>query len=292
MSDLLDVSKIEAGAAFPINPVSMDPQALFFKQVSLWQSRTDKHTIKLIEPDRWVSLKIDEARIGQTLNNILSNAIKYSPNGGNITVTVTRTDSYLKVSVQDEGLGISLEEQQHVFEKFWRADASSTAIEGTGLGMVIVKHIIDSHGGKLWLTSQKNKGTNISFTLPITQNTAPSILIIEDETSILDVETQLLEMEGFEVITATDGESGLQKIYDTFPDLIILDLMLPKVTGEDILQRTKAIPAFNKIPVVVVSAKTDLSQIEKTFSLGATDFITKPFSTAEYLNRIKLALNK
>ncbi len=291
VSDLLDVSKIEAGSAFPINPIVMNPQALFFKQVSLWQNQTEKHTIKLIEPDRWVSLKIDEARIGQTLNNILSNAIKYSPDGGNITITVTRTDSYLKISVQDEGLGMSLEEQKHVFEKFWRADASSTAIEGTGLGMVIVKHIIDSHGGKLWLTSQKNKGTNISFTLPVSKNTATSILIIEDETSILDVETQLLKMNGFEVFAAEDGNTGLQKIYDCFPDLIVLDLMLPKITGEDILQRIKAIPAFQNIPVIVVSAKTDLQDIEKTFSLGAIDFITKPFSTTEYLNKIKSALN-
>ncbi len=291
VSDLLDVSKIEAGAAFPITPVKMNPRDIFVKQVREWQSRTNKHNIILHEPDEWVELSVDEARLTQTLNNLLSNAIKYSPGGGEISVTVTRTPVNLHVAVKDNGIGMSLDEQKHVFEKFWRADASSTAIEGTGLGMVIVKHIIESHGGKIWLVSQKGEGTTITFTLPLVPGVA-TVLIIEDEPSILEIQQRLLEAESFQVLTAVNGEEGLAQILKHHPDLIILDLMLPKMTGEDVLRRIKTIPATKDIPVVVVSARSGLAQIEKTFSLGATDFITKPFSTEEYISRIKLALSK
>ena len=291
VSDLLDVSKIEAGAAFPIKPVEMNPREIFVQTVDDWHLRTKHHNIQLIEPDDWPQLKIDKARLTQTLNNLLSNAIKYSPNGGDVIVTVQHTPTSLLVSVTDHGIGMSTDEQQHVFEKFWRADASSTAIEGTGLGMVIVKHIIESHGGKIWLMSQKGKGTTIKFTLPVGAR-KHTVLIIEDDPDILEIEQHLLEKESFHVISAENGEDGLQIAFDHHPDLIVLDLMLPKITGEEVLHRLKNTPATRNIPVVVVSAKSGLAQIEKTFSLGATDFITKPFSTAEYTSRIKLALSK
>ncbi len=291
VSDLLDVSKIEAGVAFPITPIKMNPRDIFVKQVREWQSRTENHNIVLHEPDEWPQLSVDEARLTQTLNNLLSNAIKYSPGGGEISITATCTPVNLHVSVQDNGIGMTIDEQKHVFEKFWRADASSTAIEGTGLGMVIVKHIIESHGGKIWLVSQIGEGTATNFTLPLVPGVA-TILIIEDEPSILEIQQQILETESFQILTAIDGEDGLEQVLQQHPDLIILDLMLPKMTGEDVLRRIKTIPATKDIPVVVVSAKSGLAQIEKTFSLGATDFITKPFSVAEYISRIKLALSK
>lgn len=291
VSDLLDVSKIEAGAAFPIKPVQTNPREIFQKAVNEWQSRTEKHNIILNEPDTWPTLKVDEARLDQTLNNLLSNAIKYSPSGGDITVTVRRSPIDLQVSIADNGIGMTTDEQQHVFEKFWRADASSTAIEGTGLGMVIVKHIIESHGGKIWLTSQKGKGTTFKFSLPLASY-KQTVLLIEDDPSIIEIEQHLLESESYHIITAEDGETGLQTAIEQHPDLIILDLMLPKMTGEEVLRRLRNTPATKSIPVVVVSAKSGLAQIEKTFSLGATDFITKPFRTEEYLSRIKMALNK
>ncbi len=291
VSDLLDVSKIESGAAFPIKPVEMNPREIFVQTVNDWQLRTKNHNIQLVEPDEWPRLKIDKARLTQTLNNLLSNAIKYSPNGGDVTIVVRRTPINLLVSVADNGIGMSTDEQQHVFEKFWRADASSTAIEGTGLGMVIVKHIIESHGGKIWLMSKKGKGTTIKFTLPVGVR-LQTVLVIEDDPNILDIERHLLENEKYHVISAEDGEEGLNIAFDQHPDLIILDLMLPEMTGEEVLRRLKNTPATKNIPVVVVSAKSGLAQIEQIFSLGATDFITKPFSTAEYASRIKLALSK
>ncbi len=292
VSDLLDVSKIESGSAFAINPKQVNPQPYFEEAIAHWQARmAAEYQINLIAPERWPEINIDEARIKQAFNNLISNAVKYSPAGNEVTVTVEVSVTHLRVSVADQGIGMTIEEQKHVFEKFWRADASSTAVEGTGLGMVIVKHIVEAHGGKIWVSSRKGKGTVISFTLPLPAST-PTILIIEDEPSILEVEERLLSLEGYCVITAQTGTEGLRLAKTEQPDLIVLDLMLPEMNGEEVLHQLKAFSPTNQIPVVVVSAKSGLSHIENTFSLGAVDFLTKPFNVDEYLSRIKLAINK
>lgn len=291
ISDLLDVSKIESGEAFAITPELLNPQPIFTERVNLWQSRTDSHKIHLLEPETWPELNVDPTRLAQALGNLLSNAIKYSPEGGEINVKVTLGSSNLQVSVTDQGIGMTMEEQKKMFEKFWRADASSTAIEGTGLGMVIVKYIIESHGGKIWVSSRKNEGTTISFTLPLVTGVS-TILIIEDEFSILELQERYLKLEGFQVITAMTGTEGLKMARLEHPDLIILDLMLPEMNGEEVLLKLKSSPTTKNIPVVVVSAKSGLAHIEKTFSLGAVDFLTKPFDLNEYLGRIKIAFTK
>ncbi|MFQ5577267.1 MAG: GAF domain-containing protein, partial [Anaerolineae bacterium] len=266
VSDLLDVSKIEAGAAFVINPKMVNPRPIFERTAAHWQTRTTAHQIQLVAPQTIPDVAVDQDRLEQTLNNLLSNAVKYSPQGGDITLTVAVSPANLRVSVTDQGIGMTLEQQKHVFEKFWRADASSTAVEGTGLGMVIVKYIVESHGGKIWLSSRQGAGTTVSFTLPLTTGLA-TVLIIEDESSILEVEEHLLNMEGYRVITAKTGDRGLEMALQEHPDLIVLDLMLPKLKGEDVLRRLKAIPATQYIPVVVVSAKSGLAQIENAFTL-------------------------
>lgn len=291
VSDLLDVSKIESGSAFSISPEKTDPRPIFIERIDLWQSRTNKHTIKLIEPETWPELKIDRPRLGQALGNLLSNAIKYSPAGGDITVKVSVGASNLQVSITDQGIGMTMDEQKKVFEKFWRADASSTAVEGTGLGMVIVKHIIESHGGKIWVSSRRGEGTTFSFTLPMGTGLA-TILIVEDEINILELQQRFLSMEGYQVLTAQTGTKGLELALSEHPDLIILDLMLPEINGEDVLKKLKSNTITQHIPVVIVSAKSGLSHIEKTFSLGAVDFLTKPFDLDEYLGRIKIAFTK
>ncbi|RME51654.1 MAG: response regulator, partial [Caldilineae bacterium] len=291
VSDLLDLSKIESGSAFAITPETINPRSIFQQAVAHWQTQTTIHTIRLVEPETWPSVEVDPARLKQTLNNLLSNAIKYSPQGGEIAVTVTVTPSSLRVSVSDEGIGMTLEEQKHIFEKFWRADASSTAVEGTGLGMVIVKHIIEAHGGKIWVSSRKGEGTTVSFTLPLTTGVA-TILIIEDESSIVEVEERLLAMEGYHILTAPNGREGLELARQHQPDLIILDLMMEGMSGETVLKKLKADPVTQSIPVVVVSAKSALLNIENAFALGAADFMVKPFNVNEFLGRIKIALSK
>jgi PAS domain S-box-containing protein len=291
VSDLLDISKIESGAAFTISPELLNPQHIFLQKVEQWQARTSIHEIRLVEPATWPEINVDPTRLDQIISNLLSNAIKYAPDGGVITITVNSSSAHLRISVSDQGIGMTLDEQKRMFEKFWRADASSTAIEGTGLGMVIVKYIVESHGGKIWVSSRKGEGTTVSFTLPLSTGTAV-VLIIEDEASILEVQERLLKMEGYQILTAKTGTQGLELAQTEYPDLIILDLMLPEMHGEEVLKHLKSDSKTQVIPVVVVSAKSGLVHIENAFALGAVDFLTKPFDIDEYLGRIKIALSK
>jgi len=118
-----------------------------------------------ILPDASLPLHADHAKIGQVLENLIGNAIKYSPGGGAIKVQADATEDRVQVAVQDEGLGMSADQAARIFEKFYRADASNTAVEGLGLGMTIAKNIVEAHDGKIWVESEPGRGTTVTFTL-------------------------------------------------------------------------------------------------------------------------------
>ncbi|MDX1523331.1 MAG: ATP-binding protein, partial [Anaerolineae bacterium] len=111
----------------------------------------------------------DPLRLEQVGKNLLSNAVKYSPDGGNITIRGEVKVDHVQFSIKDEGIGMTDEQQEHLFEKFYRADASNTAIGGTGLGLAISKLIIDLHDSQMWIKSQRNAGTTVYFTLPLAE---------------------------------------------------------------------------------------------------------------------------
>lgn len=289
VSDLLDLARIESGEMFSIAPEPTDVQPLVLGLLEQWRTKAPTHTFILIEPGIWPRLDVDKRRLQQVLENLLSNAVKYSPGGGQVTVEVHQSPANLRFSVIDRGIGMSREEQAHLFEKFWRADATSTAVEGMGLGLAVVKTIVEAHGGRVWVRSQPGAGTTVSFTIPL-ESRVSTVLIIEDELGVLEVEERILNTGGFKTLAAVQGARGLELAHQEMPDLIVLDLMLPDMSGEEILQRLRQEPATRGIPVVVVSAKSALSHIENTYALGAVDFLTKPFDFEEFLGRIRLAL--
>jgi len=168
INDLLDVSRIESGRGFKIKKAPTDVKDIILENVDLFKSQTDKHTFKVNIPRDLVKIELDKDKIDQVMENLLSNAIKFSPQGGKITVSIEQADEKVKISVADTGMGISKKDLTHIFEKFYRADNASTqAIGGTGLGLGIVKYIIESHGGKISAESKLGKGSTFSFTLPL-----------------------------------------------------------------------------------------------------------------------------
>jgi CheY-like chemotaxis protein len=223
------------------------------------------------------------------MRNLLSNATKYSPNGGTIRVGVSPAGGYLEVTVADEGIGLTNDELSHLFEKFWRSDASSTAVGGTGLGLVIVKHIVEQHGGHIWVESTKGKGTVVHFTLPLVDHQA-TVLIIEDEDPVREIEERILTSNGIAALAASRGEEAIKMAQIHRPDLILLDLMMPGMSGKDVAYALKSNPATAYIPVLVVSARSDWQTIEETYALGVVDFLTKPFEYQELLSRVRRAL--
>jgi len=168
INDLLDVSRIESGRGFKIKKAPIELKSIILENIELFQAQTDKYIFKVNIPPDLPKIEADKDKMNQVMENLISNAIKFSPQGGKITVSVEQAKGKLKVSVADIGVGISKKDLPHVFERFYRAEnAFSLAIRGTGLGLGIVKYIIESHGGKLSVESKLGKGSTFSFTLPL-----------------------------------------------------------------------------------------------------------------------------
>ena len=168
VNDLLDVSGIESGRGFKMKKASIELKEVILENVDLFKSQTDKHTFKINIPLHLPKIEADKDRIGQVIENLLSNALNFSPQGGEITVSVEEANDGVKIIITDEGMGISKKDLPHIFEKFYRADnASRAAIGGTGLGLAIAKYIIESHAGRISVESKLEKGSTFSFTLPL-----------------------------------------------------------------------------------------------------------------------------
>lgn len=168
VDDLLDLSRVEAGRVIHLDMNLTDIRALVASAVDAYRQEFPHHRFELDwpgpEPDK---LLIDPEKIAQVMENLLSNAVKFSPRGSLITVSGAVHASGVAVTVRDEGIGMSPDQKCRVFDKFYRADSSHTAIPGLGLGMAIAKAIVETHGGKIQVDSQKGLGTIFSFTLPI-----------------------------------------------------------------------------------------------------------------------------
>ncbi len=167
INDLLDVSRLEAKRRLALNMETIQVAELLQRDVKPFVESATRHHFQLDGLEVCPRIVADPSRLSQVVNNLLSNAVKYSPRGGAVTIRTRIVDEYLQVSVQDEGLGMTPEQQSHLFEKFYRADASNTAIDGTGLGLAISKLIVELHGGTIWAESTYGVGTTLYFTLPL-----------------------------------------------------------------------------------------------------------------------------
>jgi len=165
VNDLLDISRIESGEGLNLEVEECSLKELCNSALLGFSIYKDRYAFKLNLPAQDVRVNADRYAISQVLENVIGNAIKYSPAGSLITLEADVIGGECHVCVCDEGIGMSNEQAQRIFDKFYRADASNTAVPGTGLGMTIVKYIIEAHGGKVWVSSIPGEGTTVHFTL-------------------------------------------------------------------------------------------------------------------------------
>ena len=255
--------------------------------------------------DEDVMVIADAEQMKRVINNIIGNSLKYmDKKNGIINIRILDVGDFVQVEIEDNGKGIGQKELPYIFDRFYRTDSSRNSSKGgSGIGLSIVKKIIEDHGGKIWATSKLGIGTEIHFVLrkiagdtqqyniiPITGGTYMSkILIVEDEESIAELEKDYLELSGFEVEIENDGEAGLKRAISEEFDLFILDLMLPGVDGFEIC---KKIRETKNTPVIMISAKKDDIDKIRGLGLGADDYITKPFSPSEMVARVKAHLSR
>jgi len=166
IDNLLDASRLQAsGLKLAQSSVAVD--ALAARQIELFRTQTTAHTLTADFPSPFPIVHADAARIEQLLSNLIGNAIKYSPNGGAIRVSGRAKPDAIEVTVSDEGIGVPVDEQSRIFERFYRADdALSRRTQGSGLGLYIAKAIVEAHGGRIWVNSAPGRGTAITFSLP------------------------------------------------------------------------------------------------------------------------------
>jgi PAS domain S-box-containing protein len=168
IDNLLDVSRAQAGN-FRIDRVELDLDELVHRVVTRFQAQTKSHTLVADVPSDLPLVFADEARITQVLNNLVSNAMKYSPAGGHVRVTSSIDDDSVIIAVSDEGPGIAPEDQERLFQRFQRLEgAVRKSIPGTGLGLYLCKSIVEAHGGRIWVESDGRKGSTFRFSLPRT----------------------------------------------------------------------------------------------------------------------------
>jgi two-component system phosphate regulon sensor histidine kinase PhoR len=178
ISDLLNVSRIEAGRALDLNPKDVDLKTLIDKVVTVQKSYTDKHTFALEVDEDLPTILADEDKCDQILTNLINNAIKYSPNGGQITVSAHLKGDDVLLAISDQGMGMPKEHLPKIFDRFHRVDNRDTRkVGGTGIGLYLVKHLVEAHEGQIHVESEVGKGSSFIFNLPL----KPPSLVQDDK---------------------------------------------------------------------------------------------------------------
>ncbi|MEM6379982.1 MAG: ATP-binding protein, partial [Bacteroidota bacterium] len=269
-------------------------------------------------------MDFDAEKIGRIFSNLLSNALKFTPEGGHIYIRSEIRDQDFLLEIQDTGKGIPEMELPNIFNRFYQVDDSSTRKgEGTGIGLTLVKELILAMNGSISVESVEGKGTSFMIHLPIT-NAAPinqeentwqalfvpqhttkeekdaqpivdpipsseekkTILLIEDNADVIHYLIQCLQSD-YQLEIAMDGQEGIGKAVENTPDFIISDVMMPEKNGFEVCQTLKADERTSHIPIVLLTAKADIDSKLEGLQHGADAYLAKPFHRQELLLHIE-----
>lgn len=313
VDNLLDMTRIEAGS-LSVSTESTDLKGILEDALNSFLATNRDREVRLDSPDELPPVNIDPRRVGQVVANLLSNAAKFSPENSPIDLTVENGGDLVTVHVRDQGRGIA-EDQMHVlFQKFSQIpEASNPAHGGNGLGLAICKGIVEAHGGRVWAQSGgPGQGSTFSFTLPVAVESPPShqpditqranhvgrvgrsgertrILVVDDEPQILRYVQRSLEEAGYHPTITMDPNAVTKLVEMEEPDLVLMDLNLPGVSGFELLERIRE---FSGVPVIFLTANADSATAARALHAGADDYVTKPFAPSELLARIEASLRR
>jgi signal transduction histidine kinase/ligand-binding sensor domain-containing protein/CheY-like chemotaxis protein len=326
VEQLMTLAHIEANAL--AEPQSIRVDRTVGRLVESFRTLAEDRGIELVfdtlEEDSWITGDADSTE--KIVINLISNALKYTPAGGNVTVSIAGSGADVEIAVRDTGVGIAQADQPRVFERFYRTRDQLETAPGSGLGLALVKELVEAMGGAVSLTSAIDQGTTVCVCLPkavagssehleeeprisgMAELEAESVaveaalrqheeagdmataLIIEDNQ---DLCWHLKEVLGEEVFCrfAHDGESGVDAALEMMPDIVLCDVALPKLNGFEVTRRIKEDDRTCHIPVIMLTARSDeQSRIQGLRSL-ADEYVTKPFSEAELRQRVETLLS-
>jgi len=271
----------------------------------------------------------DEDRLKQIMYNILGNAVKFT-SGGYIKVTAEEKNNFIEICIEDTGVGMPNDKLEDIFKPFEQVEESSQRqFGGTGLGLPITKKMVELHGGNIWVESEVGKGSKFYFTLKkalspsqnhalhskffnlidttkselaiinnkssfsspeIENNSSFKILVVDDEEINLQVINNILTIQNYTIDIAMNGLTALDLIKNKSYDLVLLDIMMPKMSGYEVCSRIRKSSTIYELPVIMLTAKNQPEDITAAFNLGANDYIIKPFDKNELISRIKTQL--
>jgi len=307
IDDILDISKIEAGR------IEWKDEFIYIEKIVsisvnsiLPMAEKKSIPIKKEIASNLPFIFADKDRLIQVLENLLSNALKFTDNG-EIKIGAKSVGNNLLYYVSDTGIGIKLNDQKNIFNRFIQIEGNRLLREkakGTGLGLAICSEIVEHYDGKIWVESEVGQGSTFYFTLPATltkkrtesaiEKTPSSlvekvILVADDEPNIRRYLNFELSKAGFKVIEASNGIETIQIVKERKPDLLILDILMPIVDGYDVLKKLKTNPQLSSIPIIVLSVLEDR---KKGFRLGANAYLNKPLKKEELFSKISELLEK
>jgi PAS domain S-box-containing protein len=295
IGDLLDVASIEAGR-MAIEPAEHSVEELLSEVATSFAPQASEKHIRLHIPRAGTSVervhvRCDRQRVLQIFANLIGNAIKFTPEGGEIAVRARVVDSDVRFAISDTGGGIAPELLPHVLEPYTQAPA--TARLGRGLGLYIAKSLVEAHGGKIHISSQIGIGTLLTFSLPRVPD-APSrvaneasddrsVLIVDDEPDAREGLRHMLEDHGYQVAESANGREALDYLRElpAPPRAILLDLRMPVMGGREMLRELRKDPRLAQTPVVLLSADANITQ--EAESMGVTAYLSKPVRVTQLL---------
>ena len=329
VNDLLDLSKLDAGK-MTMDYVDIDLSRLVRTVAAHFDALAPQRNISyaVITPDV-VRAEVDAEKVERALLNLLSNAFKFTPGGGQIQCTLAVSDGGCVITVQDSGPGIPLALRETIFERFRQAQGGTTReFSGTGLGLSIARDFVELHGGTIVISDAPARGALVQIELPLraprgsvvrvsrdaesistvslvtsttveelrldhvqsslpAQSTdSPTVLVVEDNPEMRRFIAETLSS-GYRVIEAADGIEGLAKAIAEKPDLVVTDLMMPKLGGDEFVKRLRTHHRLPQPPVLVLSAKADDTVRLKLLAESVQDYLVKPFSAAELRARVR-----
>ena len=309
INDILDVSKIEAGKLeLQISPFSLGDICKSGLQLTKGLASKKRQNVSFSMSPEQISMVGDPRRLKQVVVNLLSNAIKYTPEEGEVglEVTANEAEKLVYISVWDKGMGISHEDLGKLFQPFVQLDSSlSRQQTGTGLGLVLVKRLVELHEGSLNVESEPGEGSRFTVILPYvptafaeqhkipdkveTQNLPPApaaiatVMIVDDNELGVATLTDFLTQQNFRVVSAGTGREFLSKLPQTRPDIILMDIQMPGMDGLETIRRLRA--QLDKqiagTPVIAITALAMPGDRERCIEAGADDYLSKPFRLLE-----------
>jgi signal transduction histidine kinase/AraC-like DNA-binding protein len=330
VNQLLDLSRLEAGT-MSLKCSANDLVAFTRFVVQSFHSMAEAKGIKYAFESKVNHLELffDQEKLEKIIINLLSNAFKFTPAGGEITVVISSTtvkdtafkEGFAEILVCDSGIGIPPEHLEKIFDRFYQVDSSQTReYEGTGIGLALTKELVDLHHGSITVVCNADQGTAFTVRLPlgkghlrsseiqqnITRESTPettesplphtrdvdvptpseTIMIVEDNADLRYYLHENLRST-YNILEASDGEDGLTLAFEKIPDLIISDLMMPRMDGVQLSHRLKNDERTSHIPIVLLTAKADSETKIQGLELGADDYIPKPFDMKELLVRVR-----